>query len=339
MATIYDIAKEAGVSAATVSRVLAGSNHPVKEETRQRIEKLAQELGYRPNTIAKSLTKKTTQTIALLVPNITNFFYTQIADEICDFLSQKGYSVFLCNTRRQIEKESQHVETLIARRVDGVIFSSTRTKPEDNIINQENINKLKKYGISTVAFGSHFKNTSQIHINTYKGAFDATEHLIELGHKRIGFIDGLAVGTRQRRRQGWRDALTAHNLPSGEELVTAGDLEVQGGREATAKLWELADPPTALVVANHLMALGAIGELKGRGLEIGGDVSIVGFDDSELSGLMDPPLTVVRQPVQEVAQAAGQLLLAQLEGNKEEELRELETKLIIRASTARKIEE
>ena len=111
MATIYDIAKKAGVSAATVSRVLAGANHPVKEETRTRILKLAEELGYKPNTIAQSLAKRPPRQLLLLVPSITNFFYTQIADEICDLLTREGYSVFLCHTRRQIEKESQHVET------------------------------------------------------------------------------------------------------------------------------------------------------------------------------------------------------------------------------------
>ncbi len=336
MATIYDIAKEAGVSAATVSRVLAGSNHSVREETRKRILNLADEMGYRPNTIAKSLTKKTTKTVALLVPSITNFFYTQIADVICDLLAEEGYSVFLCNTKRQIEKECQHIETLIERRVDGVIFSSTRTKPEDNMINQQNIDKLKKYGISTVAFGSHFKNTSQVYINTYRGAFEATEHLIGLGHRRIGFIDGLAVGTRQSRRRGWRDALSAHSLPVLDELVASGNLEVDGGAAAADALWQSSEPPTALVVANHLMALGAMGELKARGYTVGEDVSVVGFDDSEISALVDPPLSVVRQPTEEVARAASQLLLKQLAGDGELELVELETKLIIRASTARK---
>ncbi len=335
MATIYDIAKAAGVSAATVSRVLAGADHPVREETRLRILSLASELGYKPNTIAQSLTKKTTKTIALLIPSITNFFYTQIADEIGARLSEEGYSVFLCNTKRQIEKECQHVETLISRRVDGVVFSSTRTKPQDNAINQENIDKLKAYGICTVAFGSHFQNTSQVHVNTYKGAYQAAEHLISLGHRRIGFIDGLVAGTRQTRRRGWRAALAAHNLPADPDLVVAGNLQVDGGREAVRRLWQSPRPPTALIVVSHLMALGALGELKERGYRVGEDVSLVGFEDSEIAALMDPPLTVVRQPVKQIAQAASQLLLRQLAGEKELQLVELETELVIRASTGR----
>ena len=335
MATIYDIAKKAGVSAATVSRVLAGANHPVKEETRTRILKLAEELGYKPNTIAQSLAKKTTKTVALLVPSITNFFYTQIADEICDLLTREGYSVFLCHTRRQIEKESQHVETLIARRLDGVIFSSTRTKPEDNEINQKNIDKLRAYGICTVAFGSHFKGTSQVYVNTYKGAFRATEHLLSLGHRRIGFIDGLVAGTSQSRRRGFLDALAKHGISHGEELVVAGNLQVDGGREAVRQLWQNPHPPTALIVVSHLMALGAMGELKARGYTVGEDVSLIGFDDSEISALMDPPLTVIRQPVDKVAQAASQLLLKQMAGDKKPELMEVETELVIRSSTGR----
>ena len=126
MATIYDIAKKAGVSTATVSRVLNGVNHPIKEETKQRILQIARELDYRPNVIAKSLAGGKSHTIALIIPSITNDFYTQICEVIEEKLEQKGYHTYLCNTRRSVEKESRYIESLIARKVDGVIFSPTR---------------------------------------------------------------------------------------------------------------------------------------------------------------------------------------------------------------------
>lgn len=336
IATIYDIAREVKLSAATVSRVLNGVDHPIREETRQLILKTAKEMDYCPNAIAKSLSCRKTYTVALLIPSITNYYYTEIAEVIEDILDREGYSVFLCNTKRQVENESRYIDKLIARKVDGVIFSSTRTKPEDNEINRQNIIRLQKYGIHTVAFGSHFKDVSQVHIDTYSGAYEAAEYLISLGHTRIGFIDGLSAGTRKSRRRGYIDALKAHGIACPDELVRAGNLEIESGASVIRELCSIKDPPTAIIAANHLMAAGAVKALKGIGYSIPRDISLIGFDDSKLCEMMEPSMTVVRQPVSEIGETAVRLLLNQIEGRNDVELAELKTRLIIRESCGKR---
>jgi LacI family transcriptional regulator len=332
LATIYDIAKKAGVSTATVSRVINGVNHPIKEETRQRILQIAQELNYRPNAIAKSLAGGKSHTIALLIPSITNDFYTQICEVIEEKLEEKGYHTYLCNTRRNVEKESRYVESLIARQVDGVIFSPTRVKPQDNQVNLDNIDKLRKNGIAVVAFGSQFKGVSQIYINTYKGAFDATRYLISLGHKRIGFIDGLSAGTRKSRRRGYIKALEESGIGFDPWLVTAGNLQMEDGYACAYKLLSLENPPTAILAANNLMAIGVLKAARDKGLNVPGNLSVIGFDDSLLSKVVDPSLTVIKQPLKEIGEAAVNLLMNQLEGNQKHETIQLETRIVRRQS-------
>lgn len=332
MATIYDIAKKAGVSTATVSRVINGSNHPIKEETRQKILQIARELNYRPNAIAKSLAGGKSYTVALLIPSITNDFYTQICEVIEEKLEEKGYHTYLCNTRRSVEKESRYVESLIARQVDGVIFSPTRVKPEDNQVNLDNIDKLKKHGIAVVAFGSQFKGVSQIYINTYQGALDATRYLISLGHKRIGFIDGLKAGTRKSRRRGYIKALEEFQIEFDPSLVAEGNLEIEDGYSCTLKLLGLKQPPTAILAVNNLMAVGALKAAKDLGLDVPEDLSVIGFDDSMLSKVVDPSLTVIKQPLKEIGEAAVKLLMDQLEGNKIHDTIQLQTRMITRES-------
>jgi len=332
LATIYDIAKKAGVSTATVSRVLNGVNHPIKEETKQRILQIARELDYRPNVIAKSLAGGKSHTIALIIPSITNDFYTQICEVIEEKLEQKGYHTYLCNTRRSVEKESRYIESLIARKVDGVIFSPTRVKPEDNHVNLKNIEKLKKHGIAVVAFGSQFKGVSQIYINTYQGAFDATSYLINLGHKRISFIDGLSAGTRKSRRRGYIKALEEAQINFDPSLVTAGNLRMEDGYSCTLELLKLKNPPTAILAANNLMAIGALKAARDKGLHVPGDLSVIGFDDSLLSMVVDPTLTVIKQPLKEIGEAAFKLLINQLEGKQKLETIQLNTYIIKRES-------
>lgn len=332
MPTIYDIAERAGVSTATVSRVINGVDHPIKEETRQRILQIARELNYRPNTIAKSLAGGKSYTIALLIPSITNDFYTQISEVIEEKLEKRGYCTYLCNTRRNVEKESRYVKNLIARKVDGVIFSPTRVKPKDNLVNIRNIDELRKNGIAVVAFGSRFRDVSQLYINTHQGAFEATRYLIQLGHRRIGFIDGLMAGTRRSRRRGYIKSLKESQIKYDPGLVEAGDLGLEDGYSCTLNLLRKIDPPTAILVSNNLMAIGALKAIKDQGLKVPRDLSVIGFDDSLLSEVMDPSLTVVKQPLQEIGQAAVRLLMNQLEGNQNPETIQLKTRLVIRQS-------
>lgn len=332
LATIYDIAKKAGVSTATVSRVINGVKHPIKEETRQKILEVAHELNYHPNTIAKSLAGGKSYTIALLIPSITNNFYTQICEVIEEKLEEKGYYTYLCNTRRNVEKESRYVDSLIARKVDGVIFSPTRMKPEDNQVNLRNIEKLKENEIAVVAFGSQFHGINQLFIDTYQGAFEATRYLMDLGHKRIGFIDGLMAGTRRSRRRGYIKALKESQIIPDSELMAAGNLSMDDGYSCTLGLLKKQNPPTAILAANNLMAIGALKAARDDGRDVPGDLSVIGFDDSLLSKVVDPSLTVIKQPLQEIGEAAIKLLMNQLEGNKKPETVKLHTRIVLRES-------
>ncbi len=321
-----------GVSAATVSRVLSGVSHPVKEETRQKILAAAEALDYRPNSIARSLANKRTLTVALLIPSITNNFYTEIAEITEELLEDKGYSTFLCNTKRSVDKESQYVENLIKRRVDGVIFSPARLKPEDNLVNARNIAELVKNHIAVVAFGSHFKQVGQVFINTYDGALEAVRHLTALGHSRIGFIDGLSAGTRRRRLKGYLEGLRLAGIKPDDSFMISGDLGMDSGQACAHRLLSLSHPPTALLAVNNLMAIGAVKAVRQIGRKVPQDVSVIGFDDSRMSEIMDPPLTVIRQPLREIGDAVTRLLVAQMKGLGGVETIELKPSMIIRAS-------
>ncbi len=334
MATIYDIAKMCNVSTATVSRVLNGSDHPIHPDTRDKILDAAKKLNYRPNTIAKSLASGKTHTIALLIPTIVNDYYTQIAEAMEDELSQAGYIAYLCNTKRSVLKEAEYVENLITRQVDGVIFSPTRVKPEDNIKNLENIEELKKNKINIVAFGSRFEGISQVAVDTYKGAYNATRYLIELGHRRIGFIDGLTAGTRGNRRRGYIDALKEEGISIDDNLITGGNLDLDSGYTKGMELLNTENPPTAIFAVNNLMAIGVLKAARAMDLHVPRELSVIGFDDSILSELIEPSLTVVRQPIEEMGATAAKLLLEQLNGKEDVKTVTLQPTLIKRDSCA-----
>lgn len=332
MATIYDIAKICNVSTATVSRVLNGSTHPIHPDTRAKILKTANKLNYHPNSIAKSLASGRTQTIALLIPTIANDYYTQIAEAMENELNDAGYIAYLCNTKRSVLRETEYINNLIARRVDGVIFSPTRIKPEDNIKNLENIEELRENGIAIVAFGSRFKDISQVSVNTYKGAYEATSYLISLGHRRIGFIDGLTAGTRSNRRRGYIDALKNSGINVDDALMVRGSLDMDSGYKNGLKLLNTARPPTAIFVVNNLMAIGVLKAAKNMNIKVPEKLSVIGFDDSILSRLIEPSLTVIRQPLEEMGAIASRLLLDELNGTGKIQSIELEPSLVERES-------
>lgn len=331
MATIYDIAKKTGVSTATVSRVLNGVSHPVSEKTRLAILETAKELNYRPNTIAKSLSKGKTNTVAVLLPSITNDFYTQFVDIIEKGISDDGYSTFLCNTHRDIERETRFVNTLIERRVDGVVFCPTRLKAEDNAVNLENVRQLCAHGLPIVVIGSHFEDVSKVYVDTFEGAKTAVRYLISLGHKKIGFIDGLSAGTSRRRFRGYLSALEENGIKFDESFVCSGDLSFESGAKCTASLLDGAGP-TAILAVNNMMAAGALSEARRRGVSVPGGLSVIGFDDSPLSGLIYPRLTVIRQPLEKIGESVKRLLCAKLDGSKDCETVRLEAELILRDS-------
>lgn len=333
MPTIYDIAKVAGVSAATVSRVLNGVNHPVSETTRKKIFQAAGSMNYHANNIAKSLSKGRTDTVAILLPSITNDFYTQFVDLVEKGLGDDGYSTFLCNTHREIERETRFVNTLIERRVDGVVFCPTRKNSSDNAVNLENVRQLCQHQMAVVAVGRHFFDVPRVYVDTYKGAFDAVEYLLSLGHRRVGFIDGLNAGTTRRRYRGYAAALEKHGISPDGALVVCGNLTRESGAACAGRLFENVSPPvTAILAANNEMAVGALGEAEKRGIPVPERLSVIGFDDSPVSELITPSLTVVRQPLKGIAAEVSRLLHAGLHGDNSPQEVRFEPELKLRGS-------
>jgi LacI family transcriptional regulator len=325
MATIRDVAKKAGVSVATVSHVINGTRK-VAPETEARVRRAMEELGYQPNAIAQSLRKRTTYAIGILVSDITNPFFATIVRGAEDAALEAGYSVIVCNSDEDPQKEDVYIRALWRRRIDGMLIAPTRdgTSPAIQELVQR---KLPFVFVDRKAKGIEADAVLSDNIG---GAYLATKHLIERGHKRIGIVLGIpGATTTEERLLGYRQALEETGLPFTEDLVVWGGYRMEGGRKACAKLLSLSDPPTAIFSTNNLMTVGVLQELSHRGIKIPEEVAVVGFDDLEWAEIVHPPLTVVAQRPYEIGYQAFKILL--------ERLNRLEGKQEVRVSVELKI--
>jgi LacI family transcriptional regulator len=307
--TISDVAARAGVSAATVSRVLNGSTG-VNPDMTDRVRKAAADLGYRPDEIARSLRTQRSTTWAVIITDIQNSFYTSVVRGIEDVGRANGYSVMLCNTDESLEKESEYLEVVAAARVAGVVISPASWDESD-------VGPLIDRGTPVVAIDrriSH-QDVDTVLVDNAHGARKATEHLLAIGRTRIACVTGsLHTTTGRERLAGYRQALEGRGM-FDEALVRESDFKESGGYEAAMDLMEMTPPPDAMFVANNLMTLGALEALKARGVTVPGDVALVGFDDEPWAEFTQPSLTVVAQPTYELGRQAADLLVARLEGN------------------------
>jgi LacI family transcriptional regulator len=303
---IREVAERAGVSPATVSRVLNGSK-TVGEAKREGVLAAVDELGYRPNRTASNLRRQQAQMIGVVISDIENPHFTQMVRGVEDAAYRRGYRVLLCNTDEDPAKQRDYLGVLAAERVAGAIISPTDAKAPE-------ISELIDHGTSVVAFDravSDGRADAVLSANV-EGARMGAEHLIECGHKRIGFISGpIEIETGAERLLGYEQAVGAARL---RHLVAYGDFRFDGGVRATHDL--LAQDATALLVANNLMAVGALHAIKEAGLHVAADVVLVSIDDPPWAELTDPPLTTLAQPVRAMADAAVQLLLSRLEGSR-----------------------
>ena len=313
MANMKQVAKKCGVSVATISRVI---NHPenVLPETRDKIIAIMQELNYIPNEQARSLTLNRTNTIALLIPNILNPLYPQIAKGVEDICHQKGYNLLLCNTEQNISKERDYIDMLIKRKVDGLVLSST-------LLNKVDIEKIKLHNIPLVMIGENKDNVqaNMVFTDYELGVYQAIIHFIDIGYKRIAFIgsSGNKLESDQKQR-GYEKALKEFLIPINKDYMIEGDNEVEGGYFSAQKLLQLKPAPQAIFACNDLMAIGAIDAIKNDGLRIPQDIGIIGFDDIKMASLVEPKLTTVSQPVYKMGLIAARLLFDSM-GNEDEE--------------------
>ena len=330
--SIRDVAAAAGVSVATVSRVLspATADVPMRKETRDRVERAIDELGYRPNDLARALLQHRTSAIGLVVPDISNPYYPPLVRGVEDVASSHGYRIVLCNTDRDPAKISGYLDTLIKTRVDGIVVAGGgwADVPDRTAV-------LGTYRTGLVAVGRHDTAHPSVRIDNVAASREATVYLLGLGHRRTAFLGGPASSTTvQDRAQGYRDALRVAGLHGCEKAVRYGDFTEESGYAMMQELLGASPPPTALLCANDRIALGAYAAAADAGRRVPDEVSVVGFDDTPIARYVRPTLATVAIPTYEMGRVAMRLLLAQLEGSAPPALETLPTRLVLRDSAA-----
>ncbi|WP_308637580.1 LacI family DNA-binding transcriptional regulator [Paenibacillus silvisoli] len=302
---IKDVARHAGVSVTTVSRVLNGEKY-VKDDLKLKVNNAIQELGYAPSHIARSLVRNKTNLIGVIVPDITSFFYATILSSIEEAASENDYSLLVCNISEDIDKEFKYLNVFQEMRVEGIIIMHEK-------INEEIRNLIHKMNIPVI-FSSVKPMDQQfvsVIVDDYKAAYDATTYLIELGHRDIGFIGGdmRDITSGQNRYSGYRNALTDRGIKIVYEHIRFGDYKVRSGYEQMNDLLRAKRRPTAIFAVSDDMALGAMNCIHDHGLRVPEDVSVMGFDGSQLTELVRPTLTSMEQPIHDMGRVTMKALL------------------------------
>ena len=329
MVTMRDISKKAGVSVTTVSHVI-NETRIVSDELRLRVLSAMEELRYRPNALARSLRRGETTTIGLIVPNNANPFFSEIARGIEDTTYKEGYSLILCNSDDDVSRELRYTRTLIDNQADGIIFVAAGGSEDSlQLLDDRNVPfVIVDRNISSVSADS-------VLIDNRSGGEQATDHLLQLNHRRIGCITGPSnLNSSIDRVAGYIDTIKRAELKIDDNLIVKGNFDFDSGYRCANELFALKKPPTAIFACNDMMAIGAIRAAKDADIEVPSQLSVVGFDGIPLAKYVTPPLTTVQQPKHELGQIASELLLSRIQ-NKELPIRQriLDTILMIREST------
>jgi len=328
--TRKEVAERAGVSVAVVSYVVNDGPRPVSTETRAKVEKVIEELGYYPNELARSLSRKQTATIGLITPSLLNPVYAEIADSLERFCTAEGYMVMLCGTGRDPNKEKKLAETLRAKQVDGVVIMPSQAL-------QEILSPLQQAHIPTVVLEHDLADTHCIVIDDRQGGRLAMQHLLSLGHRRIGLIKRETYSPHGYWREvGCREMLEESDISLDPALVIESKAGQAAGYAAMQQLLALPNPPTAVFCHNDVLAMGAIRAIFDAGLVVPADISVVGHDDTLSIAYLNPPLTTVKFPVMEMGHRAGQIILelVQQPDSLPAQTITLPVELVVRASTA-----
>ena len=329
--TLKELGARARVHPSTVSRV---ANHDpslrIAPITRQRIEALLRETEYRPNGVARGLKLRQTLVLAVVIPDITNPFFAALFRGGEDGASPRGYNVLLCNTDGSPQRQRSHLQSLHARRVDGVILASSFLK-------DPTVRWLRHQGIPYVLVNrfSDEDHDPFVGSDDLVGGRIATSHLAELGHRRIGHLAGKpTVSTGVMRRRGYLAALAERGLTADPRLVIESGYTEEGGTQAAERLLALDDRPTAIFAVTDMTAVGAFGAARRMGLRVPEDIAIVGYNDIPLASRMMPALTTVRVPIHEFGSAAARVLLDQIDSGQPTRRRVIfNPELIVRGST------
>ena len=326
--TIRDVAELAGVHPSTVSRVI-NSDSRISEKTKNKVLLIIKKLEYTPNAIARGLKTKRTYTLGMLIPDITNPFFAELARGVEDAANKNSFNIILCNTDDKPKKERTYLEILREKRVDGLILGTAH-------IRDKSILELEKKKFPYILISRNIEGLEKncIIVDDIEGGMRATEYLIKLGHHRIAHISGpLKTRSGLNRLKGYQLALKKHKIEHKDELVGEGDFRIRGGYQAMKRFLKLTKPPTAIFAANDLLALGAMQAIQKKNFYIPEDFSIIGFNDIELASFVYPSLTTMRQPMLEMGALAVEMLLRIIEeGEFNQRKIVLKPKLIIRES-------
>lgn len=329
--TMIDVAREAGVSVATVSRVINGKGGVSKKLAAQ-VQDAMDKLHYHPSSLARSFRMQRTMLVGVIVPLIDHPFYSRLAMAIEQKLFSNGYRAIICNAEEDESRERAYIEMLLRQRVDGFIINSAA-------LSTRYLDELEALGIPYVLIDRDLPEAecSKVFSDNAQGGFIGMEHLIQLGHRRIG-LAGAPIHTEpiQRRIQGARDALAAYGIETDPAYLVAGDTQLfDMGYQAARKLMQLKRPPTAIFSLTDVTAVGAIHALAELGLSVPGDVSVLGYDNIPIATYMIPQLSTVEQPIMQMGETAVDLLFTHLQDSeKPTEQALLQTRLIVRQSTA-----
>jgi LacI family transcriptional regulator len=310
--TIYDVAREANVSMATVSRVVNG-NPNVKPVTRKKVLEVIERLGYRPNAVARGLASKKTTTVGVIIPDISNIFFAELARGIEDIATMYKYNIILSNSDQNLDKELHLLNTMLGKQVDGIVFMGGN-------ITQEHVGEFEKSPVPIVLAGSieESEKIPSVNIDYEKAVFDSVSGFVANGHKQIAFVVGPLHEPRnvEKKLKGYKRALEEAGIPFNEELVIEGDYTYDSGLEAFDKLLEAVQRPTAILVGSDEMALGVVHGAQDKGFSIPDDFEVITSDNTRLSLMVRPQLTTIVQPLYDLGAVAMRLLTKLM--NKEE---------------------
>jgi LacI family transcriptional regulator len=302
--TIYDVAREANVSMATVSRVVNG-NPNVKPVTRKKVLEVIERLGYRPNAVARGLASKKTTTVGVIIPDISNIFFAELARGIEDIATMYKYNIILSNSDQNKEKELHLFNTMLGKQVDGIVFMSGN-------ITAEHVEEFEKSPAPIVLAGSIEETGTipSVNIDYEQAVYDSVKEFIEKGHKHIAFVVGPLHEPKNAEKKliGYQRALEEAGIPFNEELIVEGDYTYDSGLEAFDKLLEASDKPTAILVGSDEMALGVVHGAEDKGYKIPEDFEVITSDNTRLALMVRPQLTTVVQPLYDIGAVAMRLL-------------------------------
>ena len=333
--TIYDIAENLGLTAATVSRAL-NNNPKISEKTRKLVKETALEMNYEQNTLAKALKSGKSFNVGVIVPRIDSNFFASVIRGIEEELYPKGYHVIICQTHDQEEQEIGNINSLLSAQVDGILMSITNAQTKSNIFES-----ISKKNVPLIFFDrkKDIANVSSVTINDFNGAYQATKHLIKQGYKRIAHLSNdRRLEIFKNRYLGYRQAILDHGLEFDENLVIKTNSKVISGRTSTTELLNLQNPPDAIFSASDFSALGAIQEIKSRGLKIPEDISVVGFSNEPFTRFMELSITSVDQFPIEMGRKTALLFLDEVDKKiktKRSQQIVLQPELLIRKSSLR----